>query len=81
MTVREIVVGYLRVHGFDGLCSSEEECSCTLDDLMPCGGELCEDCLPAYKIPADPKTTDSGFDYVLSIKKGGNHENTKAGGI
>jgi hypothetical protein len=48
MTVREIVLDYLRRVGADGLCG--DHCSCPLDDLMgdcgmggPCGA----DCVPA----------------------------------
>ena len=52
MNVKEIVHEYLRVNGYDGLCS--DDCGCGLDDLAPC--EQCFDaCVPAYH------RTDDGF--------------------
>lgn len=45
MTVKEIVIDYLKKNGFDGLCS--EACGCGIDDSIPCG-EGFEDCEPAY---------------------------------
>jgi len=51
MTVKDIISGYLKDHGYDGLAG--EACSCGLEDLMPCGGEenilACE---PAHKFQA-----------------------------
>lgn len=37
MTIRDIVVAWLKEHGYDGLC--EEECGCNLNDIMPCNLE------------------------------------------
>ena len=34
ITVKEIVIAYLREHGLDGLCG--DECGCPIDDLFPC---------------------------------------------
>jgi len=45
MTVREIVEEWLLEHGYDGLCN--EECSCTLHDLMSCGQGF-SDCVPGH---------------------------------
>ena len=39
-TVRQIVVEYLKEHGFDGLQDSQCECGCETNDLMPCYGLL-----------------------------------------
>ena len=42
MTVKEIVMKYLKDNGFDGLYS--EDCGCLVDDLIPCSSdaEYCE---------------------------------------
>ena len=38
MTLREILVDWLKSHGYDGLCNSDNDnCGCSLDDFMPCG--------------------------------------------
>lgn len=38
ITGKEIVIEYLKKHGYDGLCDPDNECGCTLDDLEPCVG-------------------------------------------
>jgi hypothetical protein len=52
MTVREIVTGYLKEHGYDGLCgeSGGEPCGCvyTERDFMRCEGDVVK-CTPAYE--------------------------------
>ena len=47
-TVKNILVGYLVKHGYDGLCS--DGCGCDIDDLAPCC-EYFGDCVPAFKHP------------------------------
>ena len=50
MDVKEIVIAYLKVNGFDGLVNSDQPCGCGLDDLFPCGYDFhVLDCKPAYK--------------------------------
>lgn len=51
VTVRDILTGYLRQQGFDGLWS-DNECACTTDDLRPCDG-IQLDCAAGFKIPCD----------------------------
>lgn len=34
ITAKEILVAYLKEHGFDGLCG--DECGCGVDDIAPC---------------------------------------------
>ncbi len=46
MNVKEIVIAYLKVNGYDGLCG--DECGCQLDDLVCCE-EDCSNCIPGYK--------------------------------
>ena len=50
--VREIVKGWLKEHGYDGLCCPASECGCLLDDLIPCGWPYM-DCEPGYKHISD----------------------------
>ena len=45
MTVKEIVIEYLKANGYDGLCG--EECGCAIDDLVPCDSDP-SDCKPGY---------------------------------
>ena len=45
--VRQILAEVLRDLGYDGLCNSDMECGCTLDDLAPCD-ESPWGCVPGY---------------------------------
>ncbi len=47
MTVREILVAWLKEHGYDGLCTNN--CGCGLDELMCCHG-WSPYCVPARKV-------------------------------
>ena len=44
MDVNDIVKTWFKENGFDGLCN--EDCGCSLDDFVPCGGPN-GDCEPA----------------------------------
>jgi hypothetical protein len=46
ITVKQIVIKYLKANGYDGLAG--DECGCSGDGLMDCGG--CADCVPGTKI-------------------------------
>jgi len=46
MTIKEIVLAYLKNNGYNGLCA--DECGCGVDDLAPCG-EMPDTCVPACK--------------------------------
>ena len=50
-TVKNIVIEYLKHHGFDGLLSPRGDCGCVLDNLAPCGG-IKKGCQAAYKVPS-----------------------------
>lgn len=63
MTVKEIVEAYLRANGFDGLYA--DECSCTVDDLEPCGYMMSE-CLAGYIRPCDC----GNHDWHIGPEKG-----------
>ena len=60
MTVKEIVLQYLKDNGYDGLYY--DECGCSLDNLMPCGCEK-DECKPGHLI----KETESYF--IIGEKK------------
>ena len=48
MKAKDIVEQWLRLNGYDGLCTVD--CGCELDDLMPCcEPDCCMDCEPGYK--------------------------------
>lgn len=47
MNIAEIVAAWLKEHGYDGLCNSELECGCNLEDLAPCV-DCCGDCVAGY---------------------------------
>ena len=49
-TVKEIVAGYLKANGYDGLWNEWGECGCTVDALIPCIGDSCDDCRAGYKV-------------------------------
>lgn len=60
-TGKEILLDYLKMNGYDGLCHPDTECGCGLDDLVgPCEG-MQEDCKPAYKIPSP-----EGYDWFTA---------------
>ena len=55
MNVGTIVREWLIDRGYDGLVSDRCECGCSVDDLMPCGFDCIESCLPAYRYLHDGK--------------------------
>lgn len=48
MTVKEIILNYLKDNNFDGLCRSDLGCGCGLDNMFWCDA-LNEKCECAYK--------------------------------
>ena len=50
MNCGEILITWLRKHGYNGLANLDLECGCGLDsdDFVPCG-YLGADCQPAYR--------------------------------
>ena len=54
LTVRNIMVKWLKEHGYDGLFSSDGDCACEINDLFPCEGGIggidgVPNCQPGYK--------------------------------
>lgn len=55
MNVKEILVSWLKSHGYDGLYS--EDCGCSIDNLFLCGGNsFFEDCKPGVKSESNEST-------------------------
>lgn len=48
--VKEIIIEWLKEHGFDGLYNDAYECACLVDDdFMPCESDRIPYCEPGYK--------------------------------
>ena len=67
-SVKEILIKYLKKHGYDGLYNSWAECACETADLGPCD-EMSPDCIAGYKVPSDPEENNSGFDWKISEER------------
>jgi len=66
MTVKDVVIGYLKEHKFDGLCNPEMQCGCGLDDFGPCDGAWGGmECQPAKKKIAIKEDTDDWSDFEI----------------
>ena len=69
MKIGEIIVKYLKDNNFDGLYT--DECSCTVNDLVPCSG-LTEFCKPGVLL-TDAESIkfakESGYDYVIGARE------------
>jgi len=63
--LKNIVISWLTLHGYDGLYN-DGECGCDVSDLMPCG-EPNSDCMAGYKVDC-PK--DHEFDYMIMQHEG-----------
>ena len=63
MNVESIVNDKLKELGFDGLC--RDGCGCGLEDLMSCGGEEIQGCLPAKKTVLTEDNIDEWPDYNI----------------
>jgi len=71
LTIKQIVVEYLKASNFDGLRHPDFECSCITSYLMPCsdfeGLNPCDVCVAGYRIECEcwthPKDCDCGIDH------------------
>ena len=81
MTVKEIIVNYLKKHGYDGLVNVDIECGCDIEDLDCCDNFHLDDCQPAYQNKYNAKRCkdcDNQYDcklfenpHCMWLKKGG----------
>lgn len=60
--VSDIVIGYLKTKGYDGLWSPDAECACEVGDLMPCEEIGIGGCEPGYKIACSGDDCIAGGD-------------------
>ena len=80
MTIKDILIEWLKSHGYDGLCNPDISCGCGIrseqDDFMPCGGDYgVSSCEPAMmKIATeddidDESEFDIGDEIFIPIKE------------
>jgi hypothetical protein len=69
VTVKEILIDWLREHGYDGLCSNDLECGCLIDDLIPC--ECINEiyCEPGYRSLCSGGCGGEDHDFHMSTIK------------
>ena len=70
MTCKDIVVEYLKTHGYDGL-GLPGECACLLEDLWPCTDVTWNDCEPGYKMAASAEMLEEypDCDWMVGPEK------------
>lgn len=62
ITVKKIVVDWLKANGYDGLYNEEGPCGCILDDLICCADSGIEQCEAGHRIDGD---NEDGFGYLM----------------
>jgi len=65
MKLEEIIKAWLKENGYDGLCNTDIECGCAVEDFMPCG-EPSIYCEAGHQEPAPE---GSGVDYFIYTGK------------
>ncbi|GIV82743.1 MAG: hypothetical protein KatS3mg051_2097 [Anaerolineae bacterium] len=65
ITCEDMVRAYLEQHGYDGLVAEDINCACTLDDLMPCGGDYAMSCVAGHKVMGCSPECGEGCDYHI----------------
>lgn len=68
MTCLDIIIEYLKAHGFDGLVNEDLECGCVLEDLQPCASDMSE-CKPGHKVAGC--TCGEGCDFHIKSGEAG----------
>jgi len=66
MTVKEILIEWLKSKGHDGLFNEDAGCGCGFDDFIPCGGDWgLSDCQPGKKKIATKEDIDEWAEYEI----------------
>jgi len=73
MTCLDIIIEYLKAHGFDGLVNEDIECGCALGDLQPCASNMSE-CKPGHKVAGC--YCGGGCDFHIKSGKAGDEGKT-----
>lgn len=60
--MHEVIIDHLTAIGADGLCNTDNECGCGLDDYRPCTGGS-DRCKPAIKHTITKEDLDSGLFF------------------
>lgn len=66
MTIKEIILEYLKANGYDGLYHWTG-CACKVDDLMPCDACSIDGCQPGHLLPCPPECGE--HDWHIGDKK------------
>ena len=68
MNIGEITIKFLTDHKYDGLCNSDYECGCGVDDFAPCGDSF-RNCKPAYKMKDTSQQSGEYDEYYTTEKQ------------
>jgi len=68
MTAKEILVAWLKEHGYDGLYNVDIDCACQLSDLCPCDNPL--KCKAGVFYETTDEEKEDGLDFAIGTKVG-----------
>lgn len=63
----DIIIGWLREHGYEGLYNVDGSCGCKLGDLMPCDQPDRTGCRPGFLLPCRPETCEQGGECEFHV--------------
>ena len=64
--VLDIIVGFLKANGYDGLTRTDYACRCLVDSIAACGA-VSAHCVPAYRWKCDGCSMGPGPDIEASL--------------
>lgn len=73
--LRELTEAWLRANGYDGLCYSDFECGCSVDDLMPCDHPN-QRCVAGFEGPCLDGEGDFGIYETKEAAEAAKKENS-----
>ncbi|GEM_PF-2428008 len=56
---------YMKKHGYTGLLFSDENCGCSIHDLVPCGEDHSQ-CEFGWERECSAEETDQGYDFMIT---------------